>query len=150
VADYFLDTSAFVKRYHPEAGTDKVLALFNDPQNHIRISRLTLVETRSAFAVKVRTGHIREQTASALWTQLLADLASGIFEVLPITNPHYVLAEELVGRYGFRYRLRTLDALQLAVVLSQSKYAAVDGFVLADQVLFEVASVEKLPAIRLL
>ena len=113
MADYFLDTSAFVKRYHPEAGTDKVLALSNDPQNHIRISRLTLVETRSAFAVKVRTGHTREGTASALWIQLLADLASGIFEVLPITNPHCALAEELIGRYRFRYRLRTLDALQV-------------------------------------
>jgi hypothetical protein len=82
--------------------------------------------------------------------EISQDLASGIFEVLPITNPHYVLAEELAGRYGFRHRLRTLDALQLAVVLSQSKYAAIDGFVLADRVLFEVASVEKLPTIRLL
>jgi predicted nucleic acid-binding protein len=150
VADYFLDSSAFVKRYHPEAGTDKVLALSNDPQNRILISRLTLVETRSAFAVKVRTGHIREVTAVALWIQLLADLASGIFELLAITNAHYLLADELIGRYGFRYRLRTLDALQLAVVLSQSKYSAIDGFVLADQVLFEVASVEKLPTIPLL
>jgi predicted nucleic acid-binding protein len=81
VADYFLDSSAFVKRYHPEAGTDKLLALFNDPQNRMLISRLTLVETRSAFAVKVRTGHISEATASALWIQLLADLSLGIFEV---------------------------------------------------------------------
>ena len=80
----FLDTSAFVKRYHPEAGTDKVLALFNDPQNHIRISRLTLVETRSAFAVKVRTGHIREQTASALWTQLVLFEVASVEKLLAI------------------------------------------------------------------
>jgi predicted nucleic acid-binding protein len=149
VADYFLDSSAFVKRYHPEAGTDKLLALFNDPQNRMLISRLTLVETRSAFAVKVRTGHISEATASALWIQLLADLSLGIFEVLPMSNAHYALAEELIGRYGFGCRLRTLDALQLAVVQSQSNYAPIGGFVLADQVLFEVASAEKLPTIRL-
>ena len=106
MANYFLDTSAFVKRYHPETGTEQLLVLFNNPQNQILISRLTLVEARSAFAMKVRTGHIVEATASALWIQSLADLASGIFEVLPITGTHYLLTEEFIGRYGFRYRLR--------------------------------------------
>ena len=149
MADYLLDTSAFVKRYHPEVGTDKVLALFDNPQNHIFVSRLTLVEARSAFAVKVRTGHIVEATAAALWIQSLADLASGTFEVLPITDAHYALAEEFIGRHGFRYRLRTLDALQLAVAVDRSKYAAIDGFVLADQVLSEVASAENVPTILL-
>jgi hypothetical protein len=56
----------------------------------------------------------------------------------------------MIGRYGFGCRLRTLDALQLAVVQSRSNYAPIGGFVLADQVLFEVASAEKLPTIRLL
>jgi predicted nucleic acid-binding protein len=149
VADYFLDTSAFVKRYHPEVGTDKLLALFDNPQNHILISRLTLVEARSAFAVKVRTGHIVEATASALWIQSLADLASGTFEVLPITDAHYALAEEFIARHGFRYRLRTLDALQLAVAVDRNKDTAIDGFVLADHVLSEVASAENVLTILL-
>jgi hypothetical protein len=92
--------------------------------------------------VKVRTRHIVEATASALWIQSLADLASGTFELLPITEAHYALAEEFIGRHGFRYRLRTLDALQLAVAVDRSKYKAIDGFVLADQVLSEVASAE--------
>jgi hypothetical protein len=85
----------------------------------------------------------------ALWIQLLADLSLGIFEVLPMSNAHYALAEDLIGRYGFGCRLRTLDALQLAVVQSQNNYAPIGGFVLADQVLFEVASAEKLPTVRL-
>lgn len=45
MANYFLDTSAFVKRYHPEIGSDRVLALFDGPENHIYVSRLTLPET---------------------------------------------------------------------------------------------------------
>ena len=110
MANFFLDTSAFVKRYHPESGTDRVLAL-NQPQNRIQISRLTLVEVRSAFAVKVRTGEIDQLTAAALWIQLLSDVAAGVFEVLPITDTHYQLAEQLLGQYAFQSRLRTLDAL---------------------------------------
>lgn len=149
MADYFLDTSAFVKRYHPETGSDRVLALFDRPENRIYVSRLTLPETRSAFALKVRTGHIAESAAAALWIQVLADLASGIFEAIPVLDLHYQLAEELLGRHGFRSRLRTLDALQLAVALDWSEHTPIDGFVLADQALSEVASAEKLPVFLL-
>jgi predicted nucleic acid-binding protein len=123
LANFFFDTSAFVKRYHPESGTDRVLALFNQPQNHIQISRLTLVEVRSAFAVKVRSGEIDQPAAAALWSQLLSDVAAGVFEVLPITDTHYELAGQLLGQYGFQLRLRTLDALQLAVALEQIRHA---------------------------
>ena len=35
MANYFLDTSAFVKRYHPETGSDRVLALFSRLENQI-------------------------------------------------------------------------------------------------------------------
>ena len=149
MANYFLDTSAFVKRYHLEAGTDRVLALFNQPANQIYVSRLTLVETRSSFALKVRSGQIAETAAAALWVQILADLASGTFEVLPILDSHYQLAEELIGRHGFRFRLRTLDALQLAVALDWSGRTPIDGFVLADHALSEVAVAEKLPVVLL-
>jgi predicted nucleic acid-binding protein len=106
-----------------------------------------LVEVRSAFAVKVRTGEIDQLTAAALWIQLLSDVAAGVFEVLPITDAHYQLAEQLLGQYAFQSRLRTLDALQLAVALERNEQAAIDGFVLADQALSEVATAEKLPAI---
>ena len=143
MASYFVDTSAFVKRYHIEIGSDRVAALFDQPENHIFISRLTLVETRSAFAVKVRTGSIDETTAAALWIQILADIASESFEVLPILDVHYQLAEALIGRHT-RNPLRTLDALQLAVALSRSEQAVLDGFVLADQSLSKVALAEKL------
>jgi predicted nucleic acid-binding protein len=147
LAEYFFDTSAFVKRYHPEAGTQQALALFSNPKNRVVISRLSLVEMQSAFAVKVRTGEISQSTAAMLWLQLMADLSSGAFEVLPVTDGHYQVAGELIERYGFRHRLRTLDALQLAVGSDKHHQAGVDGFVLADQALAEVASAEKLPIV---
>lgn len=149
MANYFLDTSAFVKRYHPETSSDRVLDLFSRPENHIYVSRLTLPETRSAFALKVRTGHIAESAAAALWIQVLADLAAAAYEVLPVIDSHFQLAEGLIGRYGSRSRLRTLDALQLAVALDWNNHTPIDGLVLADQALSEVAAAEKLPVILL-
>jgi hypothetical protein len=65
----------------------------------------------------------------------------------PVTDGHYQVAGELIERYGFRHRLRTLDALQLAVGSDKHHQAGVDGFVLADQALAEVASAEKLPIV---
>ena len=53
---YFLDTSALVKRYHPEAGTPAVLSLFNSAT--ISASSLALVECVSAFCGKVRSGQL--------------------------------------------------------------------------------------------
>ncbi len=58
MAAYFFDTSALAKRYHPEAVTRTVDWVFQHPNSEIRISRLTVVEVPSVFAIKVRTGII--------------------------------------------------------------------------------------------
>ena len=53
----FLDTSALVKRYHVEKGTDVIDNLLGS-EHQICISRLSVTELTSAFAIKVRTGTI--------------------------------------------------------------------------------------------
>jgi predicted nucleic acid-binding protein len=67
--------------------------------------------------------------------------------VLPILDVHYQLAEALIGRHAFRSPLRSLDALQLAVAVTRSEQAFLDGFVLADQALSKVALAEKLAVV---
>ncbi|WP_165233349.1 type II toxin-antitoxin system VapC family toxin [Aquisphaera insulae] len=56
MARSFFDTSALVKHYHPESGATTVDRLIGEPGAELVISRLTLVETASVFAIKVRTG----------------------------------------------------------------------------------------------
>ena len=56
MARYFFDTSALVKHYHAEAGTNVVDRVIDEPEAELIIARLTLVETTSVFAIKVRTG----------------------------------------------------------------------------------------------
>ena len=49
---YFLDTSALVKHYHNELGTDAVDRFIGEAGAELLIARLTLVETISVFAIK--------------------------------------------------------------------------------------------------
>ena len=55
---YFLDTSALVKRYHREEGSDILDRLFEEPDAKFIISDISIIEFYSAIALKVRTGEI--------------------------------------------------------------------------------------------
>ena len=49
MADYFFDSSALVKAYVAEAGTNWVRTILDDPQHRISISALAEVEVISAL-----------------------------------------------------------------------------------------------------
>ena len=55
---YFLDTSALVKRYHQERGSQVIDAVFAEQDRQIVISDLSIIELGSALAKKVREGEI--------------------------------------------------------------------------------------------
>ena len=61
-ATIFFDTSAIIKLYHDEVGTEEVLSIVNKHNPIILISDLTKIEFNSAFAKKVRTNEISEDT----------------------------------------------------------------------------------------
>ena len=65
--------------------------------------------------------------------------------VLAIKDHHYAEAERLLVKHGNNRRLRTLDALQLAVVLDVQRHGSLDSVVAADNALCEVAAAEGLP-----
>jgi predicted nucleic acid-binding protein len=83
MADSFLDTSALVKYYHPEEGTQEVTRIIEEPDSRHSISRLSLVETVSAFTVKYRTGDIDEQGFEALRRRFYMILVSVCSESCP-------------------------------------------------------------------
>jgi predicted nucleic acid-binding protein len=62
---YFFDSSALVKLYHPEKGSERIEEIFNEPDRRILIARLAGVEIVSALALKVRTGHLDALTATS-------------------------------------------------------------------------------------
>jgi predicted nucleic acid-binding protein len=131
MANSFIDTSALVKYYHPEDGTREVMQILEEPVSRHYISRLSLVETVSAFAVKFRMGQIDEQGFDALRRRFYHDIGQGLFRIMPVTMSRYQEATQLIERH-VRSRLRTLDALQLAVALALSQRGMIDHFVCAD------------------
>src|SRR5262245_31229639 len=140
----FFDTSALGKHYHAELGTPKVDALLTEAGSRHFISGLSVVEILSVFAGKVRSGTITAAQFETLRKRFFSDVTNRVVRVVRMTGFHYQEAQRLVRKHGPTSRLRTLDALQLAVALDLRTRGVMDRFVCADKVLLAVASSEGL------
>ncbi len=111
----FFDTSALVKRYHQEKGTDIVDAAFE--QEGVRIiSDVSVIEFFSAFAKKVRTVEISKEDFQVTIKEFAEDILSGIIQVEQLGENEKKTAATLIEKYGLSENLRTLDSMQIAVV----------------------------------
>jgi predicted nucleic acid-binding protein len=148
LASYFFDSSAVAKLYHAEAGTPEVDEIVLEPGNHIRISRLSVVELSSVFAIKARTQAISREDACAFLRQFREDIVEGKLDVVAVHELAFSEAERLIEQYALDHRLRALDAIQLAVALGLKAAGLADYFVAADKVLCEVAGLEGLAVLN--
>jgi hypothetical protein len=67
-------------------------------------------------------------------------MAADEFQVFDLSEDHFCSAGRLLGRYRFTHRLRTLDALQLAIAVDLKHQGQLDQFVVSDKALGEVAT----------
>jgi len=132
MAFFFFDTSALVKYYHRETGTQQVMALIGEPSNRIFISRLGLVEWHSAFALKVRMGVLSRENYQIAKSAYYGDIRVRKIVTLPLARTHQQQAVRLLKKYAFSHNLRTLDALQLAVAIDLNQKTPLDHFVCSD------------------
>lgn len=144
MARYFFDTSAFTKFYHPEIGSERVTAIVRDPASILQIANLAILETQSAFAMKVRTGSLDPTSAEVAMDKVFKDIAGGLFLAIKLDASHVDGARALVAKYGYTRRMRILDALQLSVAIELRRRNFLDTFVVADRLLAEVAEFEGL------
>ncbi len=128
---YFLDTSALVKRYHREVGTDVIDKIFKGEDKELFISDLSIIEFHSAIALKVRTEEITRDAFSHLVGLFSNELNTQLYRVKQINGEEKREAVKLLIKYGFDYALRTMDSLQLAAMKSTGK-GKVDWVVCAD------------------
>ena len=141
----FLDTSALAKHYHAEAGSIEVDRLWNDPARVLYVSRLSALEIVSVFAGKVRAGAISTADFETLRRRFSADLTRVKRLVgTRLLVVHYQEAERLLHQHGPLRRLRTLDALQLAVAVDLHRKNAIQRVVSSDKDLLTVAAAEGL------
>ena len=80
-----------------------------------------MVETVSTFAKKVRSGTISADDFDLVRRRFFADLRRRRPAILRVLVRHYQDADRLLAKYGFGHALHTLDAIQLAVALEQSR-----------------------------
>ncbi len=118
-----------------------------EPNRRVIISRLTHVELQSVFAIKVRTGEVSRHDAEMLRRRLLAQVAAGDSEVFTVADSHFAATEQFVIKYGFDHRLRTPDALHLAVASDLRSRGLVSHFVAAEKALCDVAALEQFSAV---
>lgn len=109
----YIDTSALLKWYLPEAGSDAFTAWIAT-QHEASISRLVSVEMHVVLTRKQRIGELTAPQAKRALTTFLADVDDGLFRMQPIGEAHWDEAERLVA-FNTVPGLRTLDALHLAV-----------------------------------
>jgi predicted nucleic acid-binding protein len=112
----YLDTSALLKWYGPEAGSEDFEAFVRRIEDPV-VSRLVIVECRCALARRARRGTLARAAELEAWQLLRDDLANGYLRVLPLADTRLIEALELIERL-IAHPLRTLDALHLACALA--------------------------------
>jgi predicted nucleic acid-binding protein len=132
---HYLDSSALVKRYVAEQGTEEVLALFTSDSPPV-CSRIAHVEASAAFARRAHEGMLTPRQRDKLLERLTQDLAE--CRILEVTADIVRSSVTLVRQQP----LRAYDAIQLASALWAGKH--IDPrvrFVSADRSLARVARV---------
>lgn len=141
---YFFDTSALVKIYHREAGSDFCLACYAD-QSPLVISELARVKLHSAVYRKHREKELNAKALNALIQRFEFDCEER-YEILHVASLVYDEACRLLVCYAGTHGLRTLDSLQLATFLTYCEKEQ-GIFACADRKLTEVAEQESVKAV---
>jgi predicted nucleic acid-binding protein len=141
LALYFLDTSALVKLYVQEPGTDRLLPLVNDRTgDRFAVLAISAVEIRSAIRRRQRAGDIDTEVAAAILKNVQSHMETRFIRQA-VNESVIESALEMIDRYA----LRTYDAVQLAGCLVLCAIAAeAYTFVCADHRLLEAARSERL------
>lgn len=118
----FFDSSAFVKRYVNEAGTDTVLD-WCDRATEIGLSGIALPEIISAFCRLRREGKINDTQYRQLKSLLMADVEdAAICDLTPLVLAHSISSLEANV-------LRGMDAIHIGSAIAMNA----EVFVSADQ-----------------
>ena len=131
----FFDTSALVKRYADEAGTETVDQLIETTEDTVVITSLSVIEIASAFRRKYNRGEISERKRDGLLRSFFEE-ATERFVIIPVDEDCFESAFNLV----LEDDLRTLDSLQLAAALGLPTPNTGTTFVCADEKLVGVAA----------
>lgn len=132
----FFDTSALVKIFHKEAGSDTVLELINLDNVSLWMSELARLEFMSALYRRLRMDELTENQLEDVFNVFEDEWKS--FRTEPLGFGVLIEAEKLLKDHARTVGLRTLDALHLATfqLISEKDWK----FIVADKVLSKTAA----------
>lgn len=138
---YYLDTSALVKLYVREPGTERMIRLVNPSSGHtFSVLALTRLEFRAAVRQRERKGNVGHEEAEAAITKLEEHLQR-FYLVQLVTESVIEEAAALLDRHA----LRAYDAVQLAGCLTlRTQRGESLSFVCSDHQLLNAAEEEGL------
>jgi predicted nucleic acid-binding protein len=134
----YLDSSALVKRYVREEGTDFVKSILAG-DDLITTSKLSYPEILSALMRKVHAGEIQRKTFNGIVDMFDRDWDHVL--VLDFHNDLLQIVKMLIGKHP----LKAADAIHLSSALwLKASSKAVVTFVASDSTLLKAAGAEKL------
>lgn len=110
---YFFDTSAWVKRYHREAGTDAVLELFEALDAEWLTCTFCWVEAVAVLDKLSQRGIIARGGWELALSQLNKDVHMETIRLIDVTRRHVTMCQPLI----IQHHLGAADALILACAL---------------------------------
>ena len=142
----YLDSSALVKRYVEEKGSDLIKNLYRKAYSgevKLVTSLWNVGETLGVFDRKKRRGELDDKTHDFIRRALLADVKRlstlGVLELVPVHSLLLADAWKIIERH----HIHQADALQIV----SAKYESVEEFYTADKRLHTVALSEGLNSI---
>lgn len=135
----FIDTSALVKLYHEETGTENITFLLNRfaEDLSITISDITRIELHSAFLKRVRIKEIDLDIGRNVFAAFEKDIE--MFSVIEVDDVAKSFAVQLLDSIAYQTGLKSLDAIQLSAAIVSHRFVAIDYFVACDKNLLNVA-----------
>ena len=138
----YLDSSALVKRYLEEDGSDKVQLLFSD-MDIVFVSRLAYHETLSAITRRRRSGDISDRNFRRIKEQFKSDGES--LTIVEIRSEVLQFTDTIIDRYA----LKGADSIRLSSALWLKKMVNSEvAFVASDEALLDAAQKEKLKTVN--
>ena len=135
---YYLDSSALVKRYAAESGSDKVAALI-EGEHKIAVSWLAIPETLSAVARSAKGGSLSADDLAAIRSQFNQDMQR--FLIVEVSGTPVDGIEILIARHA----LRGADSIHLSAALWLGKATKSPVvFVASDNELLNAARSERM------
>lgn len=112
---FYLDTSAIIKRYYLEQGSEVVDELLDQPLpgDGFHTSFLTLLEVASGMERLSSSGHLETAVIHSVLARIRRDMHDR-FQLWPVSNEIIIQAISVVHEH----KLRPADAIHLATALS--------------------------------